>query len=72
MLFNDPVNTREYVSRILMGSIGLTEGEAYQAMMQAHEFGMAVVGTFPFEPAEGYVSQMRQGGLTADMKPADD
>ena len=43
------VNTREYVSRVLCTKVALTEGEAYDCMMQAHQMGMAVVGVYQFE-----------------------
>ena len=40
ILFNDPVNTKEFVARALMTKAGLDEGSAFQCMTQAHKFGM--------------------------------
>jgi ATP-dependent Clp protease adapter protein ClpS len=72
LLFDDPVNTREYVSRVLCTKVALSEGEAYDAMMTAHQAGMAVVGVYQFEVAENYCSQMKESGLVAAVKPVGD
>ena len=66
------MNTREYVSRVLCTKVALTEGEAYDCMMQAHQMGMAVVGVYQFEVAENYCSQMKESGLVAAVKPVGD
>eukprot|EP00438_Fugacium_kawagutii_P023731 Skav231420 [mRNA] locus=scaffold330:18720:27633:+ [translate_table: standard] len=52
VLYNDPLNKREYVARCLMTICLLKEGDAYQVMMKAHKEGVAVVGTYAFETAE--------------------
>ena len=56
-LFNDPMNKREYVARCLMETCGLSDGKAFQIMMNAHQNGAAVVGRWAFEQAE-----VRMGG----------
>ncbi|GMI23075.1 hypothetical protein TrCOL_g8135 [Triparma columacea] len=72
-LFNDPMNKREYVARCLMETCGLSEGQAFQIMMNAHQNGAAVVGTYAFEQAELYYQSLRGAGLTVDMvKVGDD
>lgn len=42
VLFDDMVNTREYVSRILCTKVDLSEAQAYEVMMTAHQSGSAV------------------------------
>ena len=72
LLFDDPVNTREYVSRVLCTKVALSEGEAYDCMMTAHQAGMAIVGVYQFEVAENYCTQMKESGLVAAVKPVGD
>lgn len=72
ILFNDPVNTKEHVARCLMVQAGLSEGEAFECMMQAHQSGMGVVGTYFREIAEHHTTQLTQEGLTVSMVPAPD
>lgn len=69
LLFDDPVNTREYVSRVLCTKVGLAEAEAYDVMMQAHNSGVAVVGVYQLETAELYCQLMKDNGLIAAVKP---
>jgi len=69
LLFDDPVNTREFVSRVLCTKCALNEGEAYDCMMQAHHMGVAVVGIYQFEIAENYCTQMKGEGLVAAVQP---
>jgi len=71
LLFDDPVNTREYVSKILCTKVDLSETDAYSVMMTAHQNGLAVVGTYLLEQAESYCEAMKQNGLNAAVKPVD-
>eukprot|EP00929_Paragymnodinium_shiwhaense_P055693 TRINITY_DN27895_c0_g2_i1.p1 TRINITY_DN27895_c0_g2~~TRINITY_DN27895_c0_g2_i1.p1 ORF type:complete len:209 (-),score=54.54 TRINITY_DN27895_c0_g2_i1:394-1020(-) len=71
LLFNDPMNKREYVSRCLMTITLLKESDSYHVMMKAHTEGVAVVGTYPFETAEAYCVALRAKGLTVDIIPKD-
>ena len=53
LLFNDNVNRREYVAKILVQSVpDVTSADAYQIMQQAHKSGLAVVGTWVLELCE--------------------
>ncbi len=52
--------------------VALSEGEAYDCMMTAHQAGMAVVGVYQFEVAENYCTQMKESGLVAAVKPVGD
>ena len=71
VLFNDPLNKREYVARCLMTICLLKEGDAYQVMMKAHKEGVAVVGTYAFETAEAYCESLKTQGLSVDIFPVD-
>ena len=71
-LFNDPMNKREFVAMCLSKIVGLSDGQAYQVMMQAHQNGVAVVGRFDLERAELYKTALVDNGLTCDMIPVDD
>jgi ATP-dependent Clp protease adaptor protein ClpS len=71
-LFNDPFNKREFVAMCLSKIVGLTDGQSYQVMMQAHKNGLAVVGRFDLERAEFYKTALNEQGLMADMIPVDD
>jgi len=69
LLFNDPVNTKEYVSRALMTLAGLDESKAYECMMQAHKHGMGLVGIWAQEEAEIITKQLESAGLMVTMSP---
>lgn len=71
-LFNDPMNKREFVAMCLSKITGLTDGQAYQVMMGAHQNGVAVVGRYDQERAELYRDSLRENGLTVDMIPVED
>jgi ATP-dependent Clp protease adaptor protein ClpS len=66
LLFNDAVNKREFVARILTGTIPeMTEPKAYTVMQKAHTNGFAVCGVWVFELAEAYCD-----GLTVRARRA--
>lgn len=71
-LFNDPFNKREFVAMCLSKIVGLTDGQSYQVMMQAHQNGVAIVGRFDYERAELYKTSLIEHGLQSDMIPVDD
>lgn len=71
-LYNDPMNKREFVARCLTEVCALSDGAAYQCMMQAHQLGIAVIGCYHLEMAELYRDQLTEHGLMIDMVPADD
>lgn len=60
------------MARCLMTVTGVSDGGAYQIMMQAHQNGIAVVGSYHLERAEGYLSSLKDEGLLVDMVPAGD
>jgi len=71
-LFNDPFNKREFVSMVLCKICGLTDGQSYQVMMQAHQNGVSVVGRYDFERAELYKVALSENGLVCDMIPVEE
>ena len=71
-LFNDPMNKREFVAMCLSKIVGLSDGQAYQVMMQAHQQGVAIVGRFDHERAELYRNSLVEHGLVSDMIPVEE
>lgn len=71
-IYNDGLNTREYVARSLVQVTGMAEILAYQTMMQAHSHGMAVVGRWVYEVAEMYHDRLRSDGIICDLVPVEE
>lgn len=71
-IYNDGLNTREHVARSLVQVTGMSEMDAYQTMMQAHQNGMAVVGRYLYEIAEMYHDALRKNGIICDIVPVDE
>ncbi|CAK0867120.1 unnamed protein product [Prorocentrum cordatum] len=67
LLFNDPLNKREYVCRCLMLICLLEERPAYETMMKAHQEGVAVVGTYKFDTAEDFCARLKAKGIISDI-----
>lgn len=73
LLFNDSVNKREFVARVLTGTIPeMTEATAYTVMQKAHMNGFAVCGVWIFELAEAYCDGLTSQGLTAAVTAESD
>lgn len=73
LLFNDSVNKREFVARVLTGTIPeMTEANAYTVMQKAHTAGFAVCGIWMFELAEAYCDGLTSQGLTAAVTAESD
>mmetsp|Transcript_9985 Transcript_9985/g.12592 ORF Transcript_9985/g.12592 Transcript_9985/m.12592 type:complete len:189 (+) Transcript_9985:135-701(+) len=71
-IYNDGMNTREFVARCLVQITGLSEITAYQTMMQAHQNGVAVVGRYVYEIAEMYHNALKKNGIVCDLVPVDE
>jgi len=71
-IYNDGMNTREFVARCLVQITGLSEITAYQTMMQAHQNGIAVVGRYVYEMAEMYYEALKKNGIVCDLVPVDE
>jgi ATP-dependent Clp protease adapter protein ClpS len=69
-IYNDGVNTREYVARCLVQVVGLPEERAFYTMMRAHNQGIAIVGDYKFEIAEMYEQQLGNNGIKCDIVSA--
>lgn len=68
-IYNDNVNTRDFVARCLVQVTGMTELNAYRIMIQAQNNGFASVGQYNFEIAELYHIGMNSNGITSDLVP---
>lgn len=71
-IYNDGLNTREHVARALVQVTGLSELQAYQTMMQAHQNGIAVVGRWVYEVAEMFHDALKKKGIVCDIVPVDE
>mmetsp|Transcript_3066 Transcript_3066/g.5642 ORF Transcript_3066/g.5642 Transcript_3066/m.5642 type:complete len:163 (-) Transcript_3066:393-881(-) len=67
LLFNDPMNYREYVARCLVEVVGMPEDQAFAIMGEAHRNGMGVVGSWHEELAEAYKEALLARSLTVDI-----
>mmetsp|Transcript_13229 Transcript_13229/g.39903 ORF Transcript_13229/g.39903 Transcript_13229/m.39903 type:complete len:118 (+) Transcript_13229:3-356(+) len=73
LLFNDSVNKREFVARVLVATIPeVSEAKAYTIMQQAHTQGFAVCGVWVYELAEAYCDGLTSQGLTAAVTEESD
>jgi len=69
LLFNDENNTREYVIEVLMKFIpGMSPEMAKEITTRAHNTGMAIVGVWMYELAEGYSDVLKSQGLKSDIE----
>jgi ATP-dependent Clp protease adapter protein ClpS len=69
LIYDDKVNTRDRVARVLVEVTGSSEVEAFRITNEAHDTGVAVVGTsFPLEIAEAYNERLRREGITSEIR----
>ncbi|KAL7535534.1 hypothetical protein ACHAXR_006553 [Thalassiosira sp. AJA248-18] len=66
-IYNDNINTREYVAVCLVQIVGLCESRAYFTMQDAHHNGIAKVGEYNQEVAECYEDQLNDRGIMCDV-----
>lgn len=69
-IYNDNVNTREYVAVCLVQVVGLSESRAYFTMQDAHHNGIAKVGEYNQDVAECYEEQLNEKGVMCDVVDA--
>jgi ATP-dependent Clp protease adaptor protein ClpS len=70
LLHNDDFNTMEHVVQTLMHTIaGMTQPQAVNIMMEAHNNGMALVITCALEHAEFYCETLQSHGLSSTIEP---
>eukprot|EP00277_Geminigera_cryophila_P017169 CAMPEP_0179438960 /NCGR_PEP_ID=MMETSP0799-20121207/22613_1 /TAXON_ID=46947 /ORGANISM="Geminigera cryophila, Strain CCMP2564" /LENGTH=169 /DNA_ID=CAMNT_0021220939 /DNA_START=54 /DNA_END=563 /DNA_ORIENTATION=+ len=70
LLFNDPMNTREYVSKIIVETFGHTKSKAYDIMNHAHTTGFAVCITTGKDEADGMSSKLTDANLMSSVVEA--
>lgn len=69
LIFNDEKNTREYVIEVLMKYIpGMSADMAKEITARAHNTGMAIVGIWMYELAEGYSDILKSQGIHSDIE----
>jgi len=71
-VYNDEINTHEWVARCLVVVAGATEWEAYLTTKIAHQEGEAHLGLYEKEVAEYYTQGLGQQGITVRMFPVGD
>jgi ATP-dependent Clp protease adaptor protein ClpS len=72
LLHNDEFNAMEHVVEVLITTIpNLSAPQAIDIMMQAHQYGMALVITCNQEHAEHYSEVLKSQGLTSTIEPAE-
>jgi ATP-dependent Clp protease adaptor protein ClpS len=72
LLHNDEFNAMEHVVEVLITTIpNLSAPQAIDIMMQAHQYGMALVITCNQEHAEHYSEVLKSQGLTSTIEPVE-
>lgn len=70
LVFDDPVNLMEYVTKVLQKVFSYPRERAEDLMMTVHTAGKALVWTGAREPAELYVQQLHGFQLQASLEKA--
>ncbi|MBO7655995.1 MAG: ATP-dependent Clp protease adaptor ClpS [Kiritimatiellae bacterium] len=68
ILFNDDVNTFDYVIKALMSVFGHSSALAERIAMEAHEYGRAVAETEEEPAAVKHAAALRELGLRASAE----
>ena len=72
LLHNDPVNTMEYVVTTLRQVVPqLSEQDAINIMLEAHNTGIGLIIICDLEPAEFYSETLKVKGLTTTIEQED-
>lgn len=71
-VYNDEINTHEWVARCLVVVTGASEWQAYLTTKQAHQEGDAFLGLFEKEIAELYTEGLQEQGIVVRMFPVGD
>ncbi len=70
LLHNDDVNSMEYVVQTLLQTVpSLSQPQAVDIMMEAHNSGIALVITCEQEHAEFYSEMLKSHGLSSTIEP---
>ena len=68
LVWNDPINTMEYVALVFQKLFGYSKQKATSLMLDVHEKGRAVVSSGPRSQAEIDVFRLHEHGLWATMQ----
>ena len=68
LVWNDPINTMEYVTLVFQKLFSYSKAKAEQLMLQVHHEGRAAVSTGTREKAEIDVFRLHEHGLWATMQ----
>lgn len=68
VVWNDPVNTMQYVVWVFQKLFGFSKAKATKLMYQVHYEGKAMVSDGPREKCEGDVARLHAHGLWATME----
>ena len=71
LVWNDPINTIDYVTLVFQKLFGYSKSKARKLTMDVHEKGRAVVSNGPREKAEIDVFRLQEHGLWATMQHDD-
>ena len=71
LVWNDPINTMEYVAMVFQKLFGFSKAKANALMLDVHEKGRAAVSTGTREKAELDVFRLHEHGLWATMQHDD-
>jgi ATP-dependent Clp protease adaptor protein ClpS len=67
VVWDDPVNLMDYVTRVFQQVFGYSKGKAKQLMLQVHHEGRAVVSKGSREDMERDVTRLHERGLWATV-----
>lgn len=68
LVWNDPINTMEYVALVFRKLFGYSKEKANHLMLQVHNNGRAVVSSGTREKAELDVFRLHEHGLWATLQ----
>lgn len=71
LVWNDPINTMEYVTLVFQKLFGYSKAKARLLMLDVHHKGRAVVSSGTREKAELDVFRLHEHGLWATMQHDD-
>ena len=68
LVWNDPINTMDYVTYVFQKLFGYSKAKAEQLMLDVHHKGRAAVSSGAREKAELDVARLHEYGLWATMQ----
>ena len=70
LVWNDPVNTMQYVTYVFQSYFGFTKEKATRLMLEVHNDGRSAVAMGTKDEMERDVTAMQGYGLWATLEPA--